>query len=459
MVNITPFFHIYRMGAGFIMEIEQSRTFEDECISVEIELEKVYSLPDEIKIIKHDGVYLAIYTEGVLWIVLQDDEELNVFNAIRKGEKIESLFEKYSDEAVTNVIMQIEAKKFEHPKRMEQDEKEVCIYLTNNCNQRCRHCYMYAGEIVIEESSVEKWIVVLDKLKNVGFEGVIFTGGEITIYKGFDILIKHAHDIGLRVTVLSNGVLWDKKLIEELHFYIDEIQVSVDGYDAESYYSVRRYDGFEKAINCIKEFSDRGTRVSMAVTPLYEKLDDFIEKFKLFAKNFLKENPEVFIKLNHELIPGREIRTSEEKNAEYKKKLKALMEWLYPEYYTETFVLNYENRTIRRNCGFGELTIGANGDVFWCNRIHELSSKLNVFKSDIRAILEMRDYIRNSTSVDNTAGCKDCEVRYICGGGCRMKYEGIKEAETHEGMWKHECEGKDYLYEKMILSNEYFFEQ
>lgn len=42
----------------------------------------------------------------------------------------------------------------------------------------------------------------------------------------------------------------------------------------------------------------------------------------------------------------------------------------------------------------------------------------------------------------------DCEVKYICGGVCRMKYEGIKNAEKHLGEWKCKCDGKEHLYEK-----------
>lgn len=45
---------------------------------------------------------------------------------------------------------------------------------------------------------------------------------------------------------------------------------------------------------------------------------------------------------------GREVKTTDEENREYRTKLKKLVERLYPEYYTETFVLNYENKALRR---------------------------------------------------------------------------------------------------------------
>lgn len=441
------------------MSLEDSNVFEDEIVEAEIDYAKVYELPDNIVIVKYKEYYLAIYTEGVLWIVLENDKQKQIFEDIRRGCNIEYLMDNYEGDDVINVITQIEAKDFEHPKIIQNEDKNVYIYLTNNCNQRCRHCYMYAGDIVIEEVDAEKWIDVLDRLKNEGCEGVTFTGGEITVYKGFEKLIRHAHNIGLLVTILSNGILWSQEMIDNLYTYIDEIQISIDGYDEESYYSVRKYNGFRKAIECLENFSRTSTKTSMAVTPLFEKLDIFIESFEPFAREFLEKYPNVFIKLNHELIEGREVKTTEEQNREYRKKLKALVERLYPNYYTESFVLNYENRALRKNCGFGGISIAANGDVYWCNRIHELKSSMNVFECDLHDIFITGKKMKERTSVDYTNGCNKCEIRYICGGGCRMKYEGIASAETHTGNWEYRCEGKNHLYEKMILSNEYFFEE
>ena len=57
-------------------------------------------------------------------------------------------------------------------------------------------------------------------------------------------------------------------------------------------------------MNCIELFSNTGTKVSMAVTPLFENLDLFIDKFEPFAKDFLNTHPNVFIKLNHETYHG-----------------------------------------------------------------------------------------------------------------------------------------------------------
>ena len=74
-------------------------------------------------------------------------------------------------------------------------------------------------------------------------------------------------------------------------------------------------------------------------------------------------------------------------------------------------------------------------------------------------IVNLSEKAKNNTSVDNTSVCKSCEIKYICGGGCRIKYDGIKNYDTHKGEWHYRCNEKNNLLDKMILCNEYFFEE
>ena len=62
----------------------------------ELDLSKQYNLPKEISIVKYKEVYLAIYTEGILWIVLYNEEEKNVFLDLKNKRNLEYVFKKYS---------------------------------------------------------------------------------------------------------------------------------------------------------------------------------------------------------------------------------------------------------------------------------------------------------------------------------------------------------------------------
>lgn len=432
--------------------------YEEELVEVDVDCNKRFKFPENIVIRKFEDKNLVIYTEGVLWLVLNDDE-MEVYKEFANGKSINEVLEKFDGELVVGVLSQIEAKQFEHPIVRESNEKNIYIYLTNNCNERCRHCYMYAGDIKIKELSPDVWKNVLLEYKKLGGHGVTFTGGEVTVYKGFESVLCYAHKLGLKVAVLTNGVLWSEQSIKRCSHYIDEVQISIDGYDKESYYKVRQYDGFEAAIKSVIRFSEAGVRTSMAVTPLYDDLETFVKNFEPFARKIIEKYPDIYIRFNLELLDGRDVKKTQVENDEYRKTIKNLVERLYPGYYIETFPLNYEGHRIYKNCGFGEVAIAANGDVFWCNRIHELSSAWNITTSQFDDIINASDRIKTITDVDHSPVCRNCDVRYICGGGCRMEYEGISSIDGKNVIWKNSCpQGrKEELYKKMILSNEYFY--
>lgn len=432
--------------------------FEEEVIEKEVDCNKRFKFPENIVIRRFEDKNLVIYTEGVLWLVFNDDE-FEIYKEFENGKSIQEVLEKYDVELVSEVLSQIEAKQFEHPKVRESNEKNIYIYLTNNCNERCRHCYMYAGDIKIKELSPEVWKSVLSEYKKLGGQGVTFTGGEVTVYKGFEAVLSYAHQLGLKVAVLTNGILWNEQSIKQCSHYIDEIQISIDGYNKESYYKVRQYDGFDAAIRTLIRFSEIGVRTSMAVTPLYDDLETFVKNFEPFAREIIEKYPDIYIRFNLELLDGRDVKKTLAENAEYRKTVRNLVERLYPGYYIETFPLSYEGNMIRKNCGFGEIAIAANGDVFWCNRIHELSSVWNVTTSQFEDIINASEKIKLDTDVDHSSVCKNCEIRYICGGGCRMNYVGISSVDAGDMILKNECPKgrKEELYKKMILSNEYFY--
>ena len=170
--------------------------FEEKDVEMEIDVNKKFHFPSEVVVKKYKNNNLIIYTEGVLWLVLSDEEK-EIYDFLEKGGSIAEALENFDENNVINVVSQIQAKQFEHPIVREADEKNIYIYLTNNCNEYCKHCYMYAGDIKIQELPPETWMNILIEYKECGGQGVTFTGGEVTVYKGFKNVIKKAHELGL----------------------------------------------------------------------------------------------------------------------------------------------------------------------------------------------------------------------------------------------------------------------
>ena len=160
-----------------------------------------------------------------------------------------------------------------------------------------------------------------------------------------------------------------------------------------------------------------------------------------------------------ELIKGREININENENEEYNNKIRTLIEEIYPDYSKRNFILNFKEKNFMSNCGFGEISIASNGDIYWCNRIFELPRTINIKDIKFSSLLKLSEQIKSNTDVNHSKVCSSCDVKYICGGGCRLKYKNIKNFDKTT-LWENTCPKgrKERIYKNMIESNEYFFE-
>ena len=179
---------------------------------------------------------------------------------LRSGKCVGDVIETVdSEEAMGDlkiVLAAIFARKFagvngEVTKEYLEGYKMLNIYITNACNLKCKHCFMLSGKKLENELTLEDWMKVLTSFKENGGEFVTFSGGEPLMFKNFPQIISHAHDLGLKSTVLSNGLLWSGKLIHDLALFIDEIQFSLDGVDEETNSMVRGSGHFEKVVDTI----------------------------------------------------------------------------------------------------------------------------------------------------------------------------------------------------------------
>ncbi len=51
-------------------------------IEAEIDINKRYLFPKELEIVEYKNTYLVIYTQGIMWLVLQSEEELKIFKEL-----------------------------------------------------------------------------------------------------------------------------------------------------------------------------------------------------------------------------------------------------------------------------------------------------------------------------------------------------------------------------------------
>jgi radical SAM protein with 4Fe4S-binding SPASM domain len=130
--------------------------------------------------------------------------------------------------------------------------RSVHLLLTMKCNSYCKHCEASAGSEMGDELATHEVIDLLQNLGRLKTVRVIFTGGEVLLRNDIFELIRAAKQLGLSVTLATNGLL-----IEELQQSLadalpDAVFTSVDGLQG-LHDEVRGVPGaFERTISAIQ---------------------------------------------------------------------------------------------------------------------------------------------------------------------------------------------------------------
>ena len=439
----------------------------------ELNYDDILHFPNEIVVEKINNFYLVIAVQTANWIVLYNARQMDFLNMLRSGKCVGDIIETVdSEEAMGDlkiVLAAIFARRFagvnaEVTKEYLEGYKMLNIYITNACNLKCKHCFMLSGKKLENELTLEDWMKVLTSFKENGGEFVTFSGGEPLMFKNFPQIISHAHDLGLKSTVLSNGLLWSDKLIHELAPFIDEIQFSLDGVDEETNSVVRGSGHFEKVVDTIVKFANVGVKTSVATTFTYDNLNESTQTRYKNLVDLIKEKTsgkDVFFKLSKKLLPGRDVHFTAEENEKYSAIIKDIEKHVDENADYENFLAGHTANLVAINCGLGGISVSSDGNVYFCNRINEMESFGNVTEKPMSFFMEKGKEIHLATSVDNVIPCKDCELRYICDGGCRIDDFDFAGKIQSSALPYHQIscnnEKKNKLKKRMIDSFNYFY--
>lgn len=443
---------------------------------LELDTQKSYKMPVRISTVSIDGNILVISRDTANWLLLHNEQQLSIFNALNAGCTIASLFKNFPSDArqdIMRVLIELEAKRFENTTVQFPQEHGMYLYLTEKCNQRCRHCYMYAGEgsIDSEELSTKEIGEILRKFAEYGGEVVTLTGGEATLRSDFVKIVQTAKKLGLKICVLSNGLLWGDSLIGMVKDYVDEVQISIDGFDAESYKCVRDMDAFEQVLDAVDRLVAAGVKVTVAITPLLETLLPNQSKYIQFAKDLIEKygRKDFLVKFNTELMEGRNVAPTETDNDLYRSAARKIKSACNPLSDEKGFALDHKNNTVFNNCGYGGLCVSATGDVFFCSIIAKCAKQANIRTDSFEKIMEYSAKARAASDINNLLPCRECALKYLCGGGCRVKhFRDLVQARIYDQ--KNEdmvgyirdtvCteEDKNKIYHLMIAANELFYQ-
>ena len=172
------------------------------------------------------------------------------------------------------------------PKSANERKPVVVWNLTRTCNLRCLHCYSdseartYPGELNHVECRA-----LLKDLAGFGVPAVLLSGGEPLARPDVFELAQYARELGLKVTLSTNGTLIDAIKASRIRAAgFTYVGISLDGIGSVNDYFRGRVGAFERAVKGIRNCVTVGQKVGLRLTLTphnvrdLEAIFDFIEQ-------------------------------------------------------------------------------------------------------------------------------------------------------------------------------------
>jgi radical SAM protein with 4Fe4S-binding SPASM domain len=428
-------------------------------IERDVSEDAVLMFPDGMTTHKVSGQYLVLSPETANWLVL-DKQGYEVFSCLDEGKNIAYVVKKFGEETTRAVITQIMAKEFTANATVETKQNLKCatLYMTMGCNLRCKTCYLKAENPGANECSGSDIMAFLSNFKKFGGEVVTLSGGEPMIRHDLPSVIMYAKEIGLEVVLLTNGTLIGNDNYKMLSQNCNEIQISIDGPCEEAHDFIRGKGTFKQSMNALTLLAGnkgRKCRLSVAMTPTPETLQHFKEKLRSFAKSVRKIRQDIIIRVTPMLMEGRSIGclSKEQQDAFSKKVVLLCNEELECGWFDMLDAGAIVPNRKLLGCGIGDsFVVTAEGKVKACGLA---PTTVGTIRADFGILIKKLNNIAARMSVDNTMPCQKCDLRYFCGGGCRL--EAIRSTESSFTIHCTQA-FRDQWYEKLVRINPFVYE-
>lgn len=161
------------------------------------------------------------------------------------------------------------------------------IELLPICNMDCKMCYIKTSVSEMNKMgktlSVDKWLAIAKQLKENGTLFLLLTGGEPLLYHGFKELYQKISEMGIIITINTNGTLINDKIVELFKNNPPRrVNVSLYGASKETYEKVCGYGpGFEQTMTAIKKLIAAKIPVKVNFTLNKENKDDLFKVIKI----------------------------------------------------------------------------------------------------------------------------------------------------------------------------------
>lgn len=312
---------------------------------------------------------------------------------------------------------------------------QSCVWeITLACCFSCKYCGSKAGKARPNELTTDECLDVCDQLKDLGCRRVNLIGGEVFMRRDWKQIVCRLTDLGIRVTIITNGFLFTDAILSDLkEVKIESVAVSIDGIEA-IHDKYRQPGSYARAVSAIEALTRAGIITTLITTLNAENsltLEPFyreISRYPLTAWQLQACSP-----MGNAAVMG----------VDYRFDPLAVIDFVVRHrddapfsigiadnigYYTEEEpLMRGDSHGIRTfpGCGAGLSVVGIDsvGNVKGCESMYDdRFIEGNLRHRSLRDIWEDPDafaYNRRFTPELLTGKCAVCQYGSYCAGGCR----------------------------------------
>lgn len=309
------------------------------------------------------------------------------------------------------------------------------LHITDRCNLRCTYCYLphvrkdmsfAVGCAAIDATlrSAEKHAYSHVKLKYAGGEALLCFPRIVELHR-YAVQAAQQKNISLSGTILTNGTLLTPQIANDILSLGLELMISLDGIG--KYHDQQRpYAGghgtFEDVQRAVNDVLEIGLMPQISITVsgqniggLPELLSWILERKLHFSINFYRENE---LSRSHE-----ELVLDEELIIQGLLKAYQVIRGQLPEYSLLSSIVDRADLSGAHShtCGVGNnyLVFDYSGGVSKCQmHMHETVTTMN--EVDPLSLIRLDKRGVQNLSVEEKEGCRTCEWKYWCTGGCSL---------------------------------------
>ena len=293
-------------------------------------------------------------------------------------------------------------------------DHSIIIELKNECNMHCDHCYK--GKKEREENiKIESLLKFFDSIDEWRDRSIILTGGETLMYSELLALLKILNDRNFNIRINTNGILLPNFITCFSNIRRLKVQVSLDGFDNDTYSHIRNKDMFDTVIDNTLIAYKNGIDIYFRAT-LTKDTFRFYEKY---------------IEISHmtgiPLIMRPMIYTGIEQQIPYLMSLEDINAWLADSTKNKcqeclnnsVFENNHVCSLLNKENRFGTIYIKSNGDVFPCQLLMYDKFRIsNIYNTNFFDVEQRIEYVKKIyKKYLSNIECKECKKRYFMGNG------------------------------------------